>query len=186
MKFVTPYIAFSAPSGTGKTTIVRRLVQKYPHDLVISISATTRAPRPGELDGSDYDFWSRPQFEQAIKEGKFLEYEEVHNELYGTLLDKVQSLRAAGKTVLFDIDVKGAKSVKRKFPEAVIIFLKPPNQEELARRLKKRRSETPEAIQRRLERLEFEYLEGEKFDFCIVNDHFDLTIADIEKIIISE
>lgn len=184
--FKSPYIAFSAPSGAGKTTIVKRLAQKYPQQLVISISATTRPRRPQEKDGVDYYFLTREEFEQAIAAGKFLEYEEVHGNFYGTLIETVERQRKLGKTVLFDIDVKGAMSVKRYYPQALLIFIKPPSDEELIRRLKNRRSEDEDAIRRRLQRLTFEYEQAGHFDHIVINDQLEETIARVEQLIIEK
>jgi len=183
MKPVSSYIAFSAPSGTGKTTIVKALVQKYPDLFTISVSATTRPVRPSEIDGVDYFFLTEAEFRQKISEGQFLEYEEVHGLLYGTLLDKVLGWRESGKCILFDIDVNGAQSVKQRFPETITIFLMPPDEEELVRRLKKRKSETPESIKKRLARLKYEYQQADKFDHVLINDQLDETILKIEAII---
>jgi len=183
-KFKSPYIAFSAPSGAGKTTIVKNLAEKYPHELVISVSATTRARRPQEKEGVDYYFLSKQEFEEAIAQGKFLEYEEVHGNYYGTLIETVETHRKQGKTVLFDIDVKGAMSVRRYYPQALLIFIKPPSDEELVRRLKDRRSEDEATIQRRLQRLKFEYEQAERFDHIVINDQLEETIAEVERLII--
>jgi len=186
VQFASPYIAFSAPSGAGKTTIVKKLAQKYPDQLVISISATTRPKRPGEQEGVDYYFLSEEEFKRAIAEGRFLEYEQVHGNYYGTLLDKVKGHTEQGKTVLFDIDVKGAQSVKRHFPEAILNFIKPPNKDELVRRLKMRKSEDEATIKKRLERLDFEYEQARFFDHTVVNDQLDEAIRQIEQLIIKK
>ncbi|HHJ52496.1 MAG TPA: guanylate kinase [Caldithrix abyssi] len=184
VEFVSPYVAFSAPSGAGKTTIVKKLVEKYPEQLVISVSATTRPMRPGERDGVDYYFMTEEEFKQAIKQGRFLEWELVHGNYYGTLLEKIQGHTEQGKTVLFDIDVKGAQSVKRNFPEAILIFIKPPSKEELIRRLKMRRSEDEATIRKRLERLEFEYEQARFFDHIVINDRLEDAVRQVERIII--
>jgi len=183
MEFISSYIVFSAPSGAGKTTIVRKLAQKH-SELSISTSATTRKKREREIDGQDYVFLSREQFNKAIKDGEFLEYEEVHGEYYGTLKKTVDDMIKAGKKVLFDIDVKGAMSVKKYYSQAILFFIKPPNREELISRLKKRQSETEESIEKRLNRLNFEYDQAEKFDHIIINDNLNETIIKIENIIL--
>ncbi len=183
MKFISSYIAFSAPSGAGKTTIVKRLASKYPQ-MAISISATTRPMRPGEKEGKDYFFLSDQEFREAIKAHEFLEYEEVHGYYYGTLKKSVDSLIKQGKVVLFDIDVKGALSVKHHYPQAVLIFIKPPSRAELIRRLQARRSETEEMIQKRLQRLPFEYEQAKYFDYVVVNDRLNDAVLSIENIII--
>ncbi len=180
MRFKSPYIVFSAPSGGGKTTVVKLLTEKYP-EMVISVSATTRPKRPGEADGVDYHFISKQEFEKLIKKGQFLEYEQVHGHYYGTLKEHVDNHIKNNKVVLFDIDVNGALSIKRHYPEAILIFLKPPSEEELIKRLKQRRTETEESINRRLKRLPYEYEQAKKFDHVIVNDDLQNTIKEIEK-----
>jgi len=182
MEFVSPYIVFSAPSGAGKTTIVRALERKYPQ-MVISISATTRPPRPTEQEGRDYYFLSREEFLQAVGQGKFLEYEQVHGQYYGTLIEKVEALRRKGKVVLFDIDVNGAQAVKKHYPEALLIFIIPPSREELVKRLKLRNSESEADIRKRLQRLRFEYDQAHYFDFVVVNDDLSKALTEVERII---
>lgn len=179
---MSKYIAFSAPSGAGKTTIVKKLADTY-DNLNISISATTRKIRPDEKDGVDYHFLSLSEFKKAINEGRFLEYEEVHGNYYGTLIDRVEEATKQANCILFDIDVNGALSVKGHFPDAILIFIKPPSDEELISRLKNRKSENDAAIQKRLERLKFEYKKAEKFDYIVINDQLDHTIEEIERII---
>ncbi len=185
MDFKSPYIAFSAPSGAGKTTIVKQLAQRYAQ-TVISVSATTRPKRPFETDGVDYIFLSEEAFKEDIARGKFLEYEKVHGNYYGTLLETIEKFRKQGKVVLFDIDVNGALAVKRHYPEAILIFIKPPSTEELIRRLKGRKSETEASIQKRLERLEFEYARAGEFDYSIVNDDLAAAIAEVERLILKD
>ncbi len=185
MKFKSPYIVFSAPSGGGKTTIVKMLKQKYPQ-TVISVSATTRAKRPGEVDGSDYFFLTREEFERKIKEGKFLEYEQVHGNYYGTLKEVVDQHVRNNKVVLFDIDVNGALSVKRHYPQAILIFIKPPSEAVLVERLKKRHTESEESIKKRLQRLPYEYEQAKKFDYIIINDDLQQTLKKVEACILQE
>ena len=182
-RFKSQLIAFSAPSGAGKTTIVKRLAEKY-GQIVISISATTRQKRPNEVDGRDYFFRSQESFKKSIEKNKFLEVEEVHGNFYGTLIETVESEYKAGKVVLFDIDVNGALAVKKRYPEAILIFIKPPSESELVKRLKARNSETETSIQKRLQRLELEYAKAERFDHIIINDHFADTIRDVESLIL--
>ena len=185
MEFHSHFIAFSAPSGAGKTTIVRRLAEKYPQ-MVVSVSATTRPPRPTEEDGRDYYFLSKEDFLKAVEENRFLEFEQVHGYYYGTLLETVDALYRQGRVVLFDIDVKGARSVKKHYPEALLIFIKPPDKQELIKRLMNRRSETKETIEKRLQRLDFEYQLAERFDYIVINDELDEALKRIEKLIIKE
>ncbi|MCD6376998.1 MAG: guanylate kinase [Caldisericaceae bacterium] len=183
MRFKSPYIVFSAPSGGGKTTIVKKLHEKYP-ETVISVSATTRPKRVNEQDGVDYYFLDKETFEQYIKQGKFLEYELVHGNYYGTLKEVVDRHIDEGKVVLFDIDVNGALSIKKHYPTAILIFLKPPSKQALIERLKKRKTETEASIQKRLNRLPYEYKQASKFDYIVVNDDLDESIRSIEKYIL--
>ncbi|KAA3617487.1 MAG: guanylate kinase [Calditrichaeota bacterium] len=185
MKFKSQHIVFSAPSGAGKTTIVKILLEKHPN-LAISVSATTRAKRPFEKDGKDYYFLSPLQFKRAAKENKFLEYEEVHGNIYGTLKDKVDESVAAGKTVLFDIDVKGAKSIQQAYKDALLIFIKPPGKDVLRQRLIDRKSEDTETINKRLERLDFEYEQASFFNHVVVNDDLNTAVKEVEKLIIDD
>ena len=183
IRFIAPYIVFSAPSGAGKTTIVRRLLEKYPA-LAVSISATTRPRRPGERDGVDYIFMDESEFKQAKENNQFLEYEQVHGNYYGTLKSTVNDLRTRGKTVVFDIDVKGALSIRSHYPDSFLIFIKPPDIEVLIERLKGRKSETEESIRKRLKRIEFEYTFMGHFDYVVINDDLERAVADIERKIV--
>ncbi len=185
MRFKSPYIVFSAPSGGGKTTIVKMLHQRHP-ETVISVSATTRPKRPGEVDGKDYFFLDRETFEKYIEQGKFLEYEQVHGNYYGTLKEVVDQHIKEGKVVLFDIDVNGALSIKQHYPQAILIFLKPPSEKVLIERLKKRKTENEESIRKRLARLPYEYQQAEKFDIVLINDDLQKTLETIEKHILIE
>ncbi|MCB0282031.1 MAG: guanylate kinase [Calditrichae bacterium] len=182
--FKSDYIVFSAPSGAGKTTIVKELLSKYPDELALSISATTRPMRSFEEDGKDYFFLTNDEFTKAIQEQKFLEFEEVHGNYYGTLIDKVDFQVKIGKVVLFDIDVKGAESIKQKYPDAILIFIKPPDKETLRDRLVKRKSETEETISLRLKRLDFEYEQARFFDYTIINNSLEKAVQDVEEVII--
>jgi len=176
------FIVLSAPSGAGKTTIAKLLAKKN-EDYTISISATTRPPRPGEIDGLDYQFLTVDMFEQLIKKNAFIEYEEVHGDYYGTLRSTVEKLIANGKKVIFDIDVKGALAIKKKYPDALLIFIKAPSVAELRRRLRDRKSENQTAIDKRLKRIDFEYARANKFDQQVVNKNLTKTVNLIEKII---
>ncbi|MGD9486911.1 MAG: guanylate kinase [Calditrichaceae bacterium] len=183
MEFVSPYIVFSAPSGGGKTTIVQHLAKKYRH-LKISVSATTRKKRTNEVDGIAYHFLTNDQFEQKIKSGCFLEYENVHGDYYGTLKESVDDLVKKGNSVLFDIDVNGALSIKRNYPEAILIFIAPPSLEVLKERLVARKSESSKSVENRLKRIKYEYEKADLFDFKVVNDRLDETINEVERLIV--
>ena len=175
-------VAISAPSGAGKTTICRMLAQRNP-DFRISVSATTRPPRPREKDGCDYYFISEDEFLKKVKQNEFLEYEKVHGHYYGTLKSKVKELLENNYTVLFDIDVNGALSIKRHFPEAILIFIRPPSLAELKRRLHKRAAENEQEIEKRLQRLPEEYSKSVFFDYDIINNDLEETVQKITDII---
>lgn len=177
------FIALSAPSGAGKTTIANRLIQRN-KDLVISVSATTRTKRPGEKHGVDYFFMTASDFESNIRDHKFLEYEQVHGNYYGTLRPVVDDLIRKGRRIVFDIDVKGALSIRKAFPdESLLIFIQAPSIEELKKRLRKRRSESEETIELRFRRIDFEISQSRYFDHIIINDSLERTVEKIEALI---
>jgi guanylate kinase len=162
---------FSAPSGAGKTTIARHLLEQYPQQMTFSISATTRHKRPSEQHGRDYYFLSRAEFEASIERGEFAEYEEFFGNYYGTLKSEITRALAAGKCLVFDVDVKGALSLKRAYPEeSLLIFVAPPSMEELRQRLRARNTESEEQLHLRFARAEMEMAEQRAFDVTIVND----------------
>ena len=162
----------SGPSGTGKGTLVARLVERIP-DVWVSVSATTRTPRPGEVDGVSYYFMDDAEFDALIAEDGFLEWAHVHDARYGTLLRTVKEHMAAGKQVILEIDVQGAFQVRKKIPEAVLVFIEPPSLEELRRRLVGRGTETPEAVERRMKTAEVELSRKMEYDIRLVNDNLD-------------
>ena len=165
------FIIFSAPSGTGKTTVIRHLLaSELP--LEFSISATSRAMRKGEKDGTDYYFLPLEVFKKKIAENSFLEWEEVYqNQFYGTLLSEIERIWAKGHHVLFDVDVVGALNIKEKYPQqALTIFLMPPSLETLKQRLLKRGTETEESFCKRKDKAEYELSFANQFDRIIVND----------------
>jgi guanylate kinase len=176
-------VVLSAPSGGGKTTVCKKLATENP-EYRISISATTRPPRSTEKDGVDYHFLSEKDFFKKVEEGQFLEFEEVHGNYYGTLKKNVQNLLDAGFTVLFDMDVYGAMSIKKHYPESILIFIRPPSMEELQRRLKNRKTDDESEIERRLKRLPVEYSKAEYFDYDIINHHLHETVDKIKRIIL--
>ncbi len=175
-------VVLSAPSGGGKTTITKILAERNPN-YKISISATTRPRRSFEKDGVDYDFLSEEQFFEKVRNGEFLEHEEVHGNRYGTLKARIESLLDDGYTVLFDIDVYGALNIKKQYPDAVLIFIRPPSMDELKDRLKKRKTDTSAEIEKRLSRLPEEYAKSVFFDYDVVNNDLEQTVEKITHII---
>ena len=175
-------IVLSSPSGGGKTTICKLLAEENP-DFRISVSATTRKPRPNEKDATDYFFISQKEFFQRVENKEFLEFEEVHGHYYGTLKSTVQDLLDRGFSVLFDIDVNGAMSIKKHYPKAILIFVRPPSLTELKKRLRARKTDNEYDIERRLKRLPVEYAKAEFFDYDIVNHELDKTVNEIHNII---
>lgn len=175
-------VVLSAPSGGGKSTICRLLLERNP-DFRVSISATTRAPRKTEKEGVHYYFLSEKDFFDRVEKGDFIEYAEVHGRYYGTLKSAVKELQEKGYTVLFDIDVIGALNIKKQYPDAMLVFIRPPSLEELKRRLRNRQTDDEAEIQHRLERLPMEYAKAEHFDYDIVNDDLMATVAQIEQLI---
>lgn len=167
-------IIFSAPSGSGKTTIVHRLLERYPQ-LEFSISATSRAPRGAERDGVDYYFLSQEAFAAAVAEGRFVEWEEVYKgTCYGTLRSEVERIWQKGHVIVFDVDVLGGINLKHIFgQDACSVFIMPPSVEELRRRLEGRGTDSPEAIDRRVAKAEFELTKAPEFDHTVVNDCLD-------------
>ena len=177
-------IIFTAPSGAGKTTIVRHLLKKY-DELAFSVSATTRKMRPHEIDQKDYYFLSQEEFRQKIAEKAFAEWEEVYeNQYYGTLISEISRLWKAGKHIIFDIEVKGALNIKKAFPEhSLAVFVKPPSPEVLFDRLRKRRTEDEKSLQLRIERATLELSYENKFDKVLVNNILEDTLAEAEQIV---
>jgi guanylate kinase len=179
-------IIFSAPSGSGKTTIVKEVL-KTDIPFAFSVSATSRAPRPGEIDGKDYHFLSVEEFKSAIARGDFLEWEEVYeNQFYGTLKSDVEAKRKQGFNVLFDVDVVGGLNIKKHYgDEALAIFIQPPSIDELKKRLQKRGTESPESFDKRIAKAEKEMRYAKDFDLVIVNDDLqkavDETIENIRQ-----
>ena len=178
-------IIFTAPSGAGKTTIVRHLLKRFPEQLAFSISATTREKRPHEVDGKDYYFMDKKTFQDKIKSGDFAEWEEVYRQQwYGTLNAEIERLWREGKTILFDIDVKGASRLKNKYKDrALVVFVAPPSIEELERRLSRRKTETRSSLLKRIQRAIREMEYREKFDRVLVNDDLDVAFSEAEQIV---
>ena len=166
-------IVFSAPSGSGKTTIVHHLLKQKELNLSFSISATSREARGKEIDGEDYYFISTKKFKKYIQKDKFIEFEEVYTDnYYGTLKKEVKRLRKQGKNVIFDIDVVGGLNIKKNFPyETLSIFVKPPSLEEMERRLRNRQTDSEEKIIERLAKAEREMSYAKDFDVILINDN---------------
>ena len=178
-------IVVSGASGTGKGTVCKKILEDLPA-VAYSISATTRAPRPGEVDGKEYYFISRDEFKAWIDDGKFLEFAEVYGNYYGTPLNKIEERLKCGEDILLEIDVQGALNVKRKMPEGIYIFLLPPSLEELRRRIEGRGTETPESLKRRLANAVAEIQIGREYDYAVVNDSVDNAAAQIKAILAAE
>lgn len=176
----------SAPSGSGKSTIVQWLMKEHPElKLYFSISCTSRAPRGTEQNGVEYFFLTPEEFRQRIENDEFLEYEEVYQDrFYGTLKAQVERQREAGQNVVFDVDVKGGINIKKYYgDEALSLFIQPPSVEELRRRLVGRATDTPEAIEERLAKAEYEMTFAPQFDHVIVNDDLDTAKQETLRIV---
>ena len=180
-------IVISGPSGAGKTTLVRQVFDHFPR-LVSSISATTRPPRPGEEHGVDYYFLSAEEFLRRRAEGDFLESCEVFGRgyWYGTLNDQVAPSLQAGKSVVLEVDVEGAKSIFARYPQAITIFVRPDSIEELERRLKVRATESPAAIARRLEVARRELTQADWYQFQVINNNVDQAVGELIKILAAQ
>jgi len=178
-------VILSAPSGAGKTTIARRLLEVR-KDVGYSVSATTRTPRPDEVDGVAYHFLSTEQFEQAVKNGEFAEYARVHGNMYGTLRREVERVLASNRNVVMDIDVQGAMQFSASFPDAVRIFVLPPSGEALLARLKDRGTEDSATIATRLRDAIGEIGVIGEFEYVVVNDQLERAVAQVSCIIDAE
>jgi len=174
-------VVISAPSGTGKSTVCRKLLASR-GDVAVSISYTTRAPRGSERDGQAYHFVDDATFDRMVAEGAFLEWARVHDHRYGSARSDVDALRAKGQDVLFDIDVQGGMQIKRIETEAVLIFLLPPSIEELLRRLHGRGTENDEQVGRRMAAARWELEQGAAYDHHVVNLHLDAAVGEIDRI----
>ncbi|MBT8453159.1 MAG: guanylate kinase [Deltaproteobacteria bacterium] len=179
-------LIISSPSGAGKTTLTRRLLQEFP-ELRFSVSHTTREPRANEVDGQDYHFVSEEAFRAIIADKGFAEWAEVHGNLYGTCVSEIDIARAAGKIgVLFDVDYQGARQIKEKFPDAIGVFILPPSMAELRRRLDGRGSDDAESRQRRFDKAREEIGHYPFFDYMIVNDELQRALAELRGIVLAE
>jgi guanylate kinase len=178
-------VVLSGPSAVGKSTLVRCLRERIPN-LHFSVSATTRAPRPGEVDGVDYQFVSPARFQELIDQGALLEWADIHGGLHrsGTLAEPVRAATASGQPVLIEVDLAGARSVKREMPEALTVFLAPPSWEDLEARLAGRGTETPEVIRRRLDTARIELAAQDDFDEVVVNSRLESACAELVSLLV--
>ena len=182
-------IAISAPSGAGKTTIVKKILKMYP-DIVFSVSATTRPKRDNETAGVEYFFINENEFKKKIENDEFVEWEKFYDYYYGTFKSFIDDNINSGKSVLLEIDVKGALSIKRIYPDSHLIYIMPPSYEELIKRLRNRQTETEVDFQKRIERAKMELSRKDQFDYIIINENLDKAIEEtavlIKKIINKE
>jgi guanylate kinase len=177
-------VVLTGPSGVGKGTLLRSLLERHP-EIYYSVSATTRSPRPGEIDGKDYYFINRSQFEQLIAAGKFLEWAEFAGNYYGTPREPVMDQIRAGKVVVLEIELQGARQIRRSFPSALSIFILPPSFQELEKRIRSRGQDSQEAIAHRLQRAREEIKAANEFDIQIVNDDLETALNSIEAVVFS-
>ena len=175
-------LVVSGPSGSGKTTLVRRLLDDDP-ELVWSVSTTTRPPRRGEQDGRDYCFLGRDEFEQGIRAGDFAEYAESFGELYGTPVVPLENALSAGRVIVLDVDVQGARQIRKRFPDACLIFVMAPTQDELLRRLAGRGTEDDEARRKRTERVRQELSARDEYDHVVVNEDVQRALSELKTIV---
>jgi len=182
MKNQNKLIILTGPSGVGKGTVVKEILNQD-KNIWLSISATTREPREGERDGENYYFLNQENFKEMIEQNLFLEWAKFAGNYYGTPLSSVNEKIKKGYTVLFEIEVEGAKQIREKFPNSLSIFLLPPDKEELERRIRNRATESEEAIKKRLSRANYEISVSDEFDFSLTNDNVDETAKRIIKII---
>jgi len=175
-------IVVSAPSGAGKGTILKRVMEEDVN-LRHTVSATTRPPREGEVDGVHYHFIDHPTFERWIGEGRFVEWAKVHTELYGTLHSELDRIRAAGKDVVLELDVQGMRSIRKQYPEAVTVFIEPPSIEALEARIRARGGMPHETMLIRLENAKAEMAAKNEYDCRILNDHLDEAVRDFQSFV---
>ena len=178
-------IVISGPSGAGKGTICKALLEKH-DNIYISVSATTRSPRVGEVEGVNYYFLTKEDFEEKVRENGFLEYANVHGNFYGTPKGNVEKMLEDGKDVILEIDIQGALQVKENFKEGVFIFILPPSMEELKQRIIKRGSETEESLMTRFKNAYKEINYVSKYNYAVVNDTIELAVEKVESIITAE
>ncbi len=176
-------VVLSAPSGCGKTTIAKAVLNRHPR-MLFSVSATTRPRRNAETEGKDYFFLPRAEFENRIRKGDLIEWEEIYGNYYGTLKSEVNKALQQGRAMLFDVDVKGGLSIRQAFrDDSLLIFIKPPSFEVLWKRLENRKTENFETFKVRMARVPMELEEGNKFDHQVVNDDLQKAIEEVDSII---
>ncbi|NET71023.1 MAG: guanylate kinase [Sphaerospermopsis sp. SIO1G2] len=178
-------IVLTGPSGVGKGTLMQKLLERHP-ELYYSVSATTRSPRTGEVDGKNYYFISRNQFEKLVAQGEFLEWAEFAGNYYGTPRTEVLQKINSGKLVILEIELEGARQIRHSYPNALSIFILPPTFSELENRIRGRGQDSEEAISRRLTRAQEEIQAAEEFDIQIVNDNFETALHQVEAVIFAE
>jgi guanylate kinase len=178
-------LIISAPSGAGKTTLCRSLLERFP-TMKESVSYTTRAPRAGEVHGEDYYFVSREEFQRMIDADAFAEWAEVHGNLYGTALATIEEARTNGVDLVLDIDCQGACRLKEQIERCIYVFILPPSMEELRRRLENRSSDLQEVIDLRIERAAGEIREARWYDYIIINDDFETAFAELSAIVVAQ
>lgn len=181
----TLIIIISAPSGSGKTTVVERLLAELPR-VKRSISCTTRPPRQGEEEGRDYFFVSEGDFRRKIENGEFLEWEETFGNFYGTPLEQFTGAMENGQDLILSIDVKGARQVKEKFPGAISVFIMPPSTEELESRLRKRNTDRKDQVDLRLKEARRELEAADEYDYLVVNDDLDGAVTELKSVLEAE
>uniref|UniRef100_A0A831TZS7 Guanylate kinase n=1 Tax=Geobacter metallireducens TaxID=28232 RepID=A0A831TZS7_GEOME len=175
----------SAPSGAGKTTLCKEIIDIFPH-LRHSVSYTTRQPRAGEVHGKDYYFVSKDEFRGMVDKGEFAEWAEVHGNCYGTSIRVLEECRTSGIDLILDIDIQGARQLKERYEGGVYIFILPPSYEELRRRLNGRSSDSDDVISRRIDAAAGEIRESRWYDYIIVNDQFSRAVEELKSVVIAE
>jgi guanylate kinase len=184
-QILNPLIVFTGPSGVGKGTVLKALLARHP-ELNLSISATTRTPRPGEVDGQHYYFLTRSQFEAMVAQDEFLEWAEFAGNLYGTPRQPVMDKIAQGERVILEIELEGARQVRSSAPDALQIFVQPPSLAELESRIRKRGQDSEDAIARRLERAKVEIAAADEFDVQITNEDLETAVLELEAMMFAD
>jgi guanylate kinase len=172
----------TGPSGVGKGTLIRSLLERHP-DLELSVSATTRPPRPGERDGVDYHFLSAEEFERRVRAGDFVEHASYAGHRYGTLRSELERRAGTGRAVVLEIEVQGARQIRDAMPEAVLIFIAPPDERVLRERLERRATDSPDAIAQRLRTAEVELAARSEFPHVVVNDDLQKSASELEELV---